>query len=209
MARPDFLLKVSIQSIPTADLVATKRALRAEATRRRCAAAKEISAEQAGVAAAENLLRAVPIAPAVPVSAFWPMGDEIDPRPLLVRLLADGHPIGLPTVVRRGEPLVFRRWVPGDTLVPGGFNTQAPLPESPVLFPGLVITPLLAFDRAGYRLGYGGGFYDRTLAELRHRRPVTAVGFAFAAQEIEAVPRDGHDQPLDWIVTEREAFKVA
>ncbi len=140
------------------------------------------------------------------VSAYWPIGSEIDPRPLMTHLHEAGHPIALPVISARGNPLVFRAWRPDDPLEQAGFGTQVPLGFQPELTPRVLIVPLLAFDRAGYRLGYGGGFYDRTLARLRESGAVLAVGVAYAAQEVARVPRDGGDQPVDWIVTEAEAI---
>ncbi len=142
------------------------------------------------------------------VSAYWPIGSEIDPRPLMTHLHEAGHPIALPVIFARGEPLVFRAWRPDDPLEQAGFGTQVPLATQPELTPRVLIVPLLAFDRTGYRLGYGGGFYDRTLARLRDSGAVLAIGVAYAAQEVAAVPRDGSDQPVDWIVTEAEAIPV-
>jgi len=142
------------------------------------------------------------------VSAYWPMGSELDPRPLMLALQAAGHPIALPVVLEANQPLVFRAWSPGDELEPAAFNTQIPSPDKPELTPGVVLAPLLAFDRRGYRLGYGGGFYDRTLENLRARGDVLAIGLAYAGQEVPAVPRGPTDKRLDWIVTEAEAIRL-
>lgn len=146
--------------------------------------------------------------PGAVISGFWPFGPEIDLRPLLHRLHAAGHPIALPVVVRRGLPLIFRAWRPGQELIAGSFGVPRPDKDQPELTPAVLIVPLLAFDRLGYRLGYGGGFYDRTLERLRAQGPVLAVGVGFAAQEVPAVPRDATDQRLDWMVSEREAFPI-
>ena len=138
------------------------------------------------------------------VAAYWPMRDEADPRPALV-----GHrgPVCLPVVAGPARPLVFRRH--DGRLEPGLFGTAHPPADSPELRPEVVIVPLAAFDRAGHRLGYGGGFYDRTLAELRRTGPVLAIGFGYAVQEIRAVPAEPTDQPLDLIVTDREIIRPA
>ncbi len=189
----------------TPDLDAAKQALRVAAAARR---RKAGNAQAAGEAARDHFLAAVPVPPGAVVSAFWPLDDEFDTRPLFAELHRRGHVIGLPVVVARRQPLRFRRWHPGMTLLQGSFRVQTPPPDAPEVVPQLLLVPLLAFDRAGYRLGYGGGFYDRTLALLRAAGPALAVGTAFAAQEVPAVPRDATDQPLDWIVTEREAFRV-
>jgi 5-formyltetrahydrofolate cyclo-ligase len=142
------------------------------------------------------------------VSGFWPFGPEIDVRPILYHLDAAGHPIALPVVVRRGLPLLFRAWRPGQALVAGSFGVPRPDKDQPERTPRVLIVPLLAFDRAGYRLGYGGGFYDRTLAGLRAQGEALAIGVGFAAQEAPRVPRDGMDARLDWVVTEREALQI-
>lgn len=199
----------SALTAPPASLLQDKVALRRAAFSRRQALAHDEPPAAAGARAAAHILAGIAIAPGSIVSAYWPMGDEIDPRPLMERLNADGMAIGLPVVIAKGAPLLFRRWRPGTRLVPGGFKTEVPSPEEPELTPSLLVVPLLAFDRQGYRLGYGGGFYDRTLAKLRAAGAVTAVGFAYAGQEVEAVPRAGYDQRLDWVATERSLQKIA
>ena len=185
-------------------LAEIKKDLRKTAKARRAEAAK--AAPQAGEEVAAQVLGAFDLPQGAPVSGYWPMGDELDIRPLLTALADRGHEIGLPVVVQAGAPLVFRRWRPGDELIPAGFGTQVPPPEQPEITPRVLFVPLLAFDRRGFRLGYGGGFYDRTLARLSADGGATAVGVAYAGQEMEAIPRDDYDWPLDWIVTEREAL---
>ena len=142
--------------------------------------------------------------PAV-VSGFWPMKDELDIRPLLVELMNQGCQIVLPVVVGKGQPLLFRAWRPGDALEAGVFNTLQPKASREALDPQVLIVPLLACDRDGWRLGYGGGFYDRTLAGLRERRRVTAIGVGFDAQLIDDVPHGATDERLDWLLTDRRA----
>jgi 5-formyltetrahydrofolate cyclo-ligase len=194
---------------PSTETHALKANLRREAsTRRRQAYAAH---PQAGLALMQHFKSAIQAPAGAPISGFWPMGDEIDISPLLSQLHASGHPIGLPVVVGKGEPLIFRTWHPGLALIAGGFKTEVPPPSAPELVPEILIVPLLAFDAEGYRLGYGGGFYDRTLEKLRGargKRPL-AVGVAFSAQHVARVPRDHHDQPLDWIVTEKSAQAFA
>jgi 5-formyltetrahydrofolate cyclo-ligase len=156
----------------------------------------------------DNFLAAVSIPVGIPVSAYWPLEEEFDPRPLFTELHRRGHPVGLPVVLGRGQPLLFRRWEPGMDLVRGPFRVMTPPEAAPKIVPRLLLVPLLAFDRTGYRLGYGGGFYDRTIAKLRAAGGALAVGVTFAALEVPEVPRDDTDQPLDWIVTERAAIRI-
>ena len=136
------------------------------------------------------------------VAGYWPIGDEMDLRPLLERLDADGFPCALPVVGDRGAALTFRRWRPGLELEEGPFGTRQPPGHEPMVRPRVLVVPLLAFDDEGYRIGWGAGFYDRTLAHLRGLGPVLAVGAAYALQKVERVPRGPSDQPLDWAVTE-------
>ncbi|HLI13574.1 MAG TPA: 5-formyltetrahydrofolate cyclo-ligase [Alphaproteobacteria bacterium] len=140
--------------------------------------------------------------PGAVVSAYWPGRTELDIRPLAERLHRSGHPIGLPVVLGRGRPLVFRLWRPGDVLEPKPFGLQEPYATAPEVTPQVLLVPFLSFDRSGYRIGYGAGYYDRTLATLRARRKVLAIGVGYAAQGTDRLPHDAHDQPLDWVVTE-------
>jgi 5-formyltetrahydrofolate cyclo-ligase len=137
------------------------------------------------------------------ISFYMPMRAEIDPRPAMVRAVLRG-PALLPVTTRRGRPLLFRRWQPGTPMVRDGYGVEHPDDAQEPGMPEVLVVPLLAFDGAGHRLGYGGGYYDRTLAWLRGAGPVTAIGFAFAAQEVERLPKTEWDQPLDGVVTESE-----
>ena len=140
------------------------------------------------------------------VSGFWPMREELDIRPLMFELFNQGCQLALPVVTGKGQPLVFRAWRPGDALEQGVFNTLHPSPRREVIEPDALIVPLLACDREGWRLGYGGGFYDRTLHALRKRRKVLAMGVAFDAQLLgEDVPHGPDDERLDWVLTDRRA----
>lgn len=183
-----------------------KASFRRAATERRRAAVQGIP--HAGTAVRDHFLAAIDVPAGIPISAYWPLEEEFDPRPLFAALHCRGHPIGLPVIIGKGQPLLFRRWEPATVLVRGSFRVMTPPPTAPEIVPRLLLVPLLAFDRAGYRLGYGGGFYDRTIAKLRNAGEALAVGVAFAALEVPAVPRDDTDQPLDWIVTEREAIRA-
>ena len=188
------------------DITADKRAMRAAARARRQVVAAALAPGVAGRAVRERFLAALRLPAGIAVSGYWPQGDELDCRPLLLALHDSGHPVGLPVVAARGAPLEFRRWTPATALIDGAFGIAMPPAEAAPVVPALVLAPLLAFDRAGYRLGYGGGFYDRTLERLAAAGHVLAVGLAFAAQEVPAVPCGPHDRRLDWIVTEQAAL---
>ena len=142
--------------------------------------------------------------PAV-VSGFWPMAEELDIRPLMMELANQGCQLALPVVVAKRQPLVFRAWRPGDPLEAGVFGTLHPSPKREVVEPDALIVPLLACDEEGWRLGYGGGFYDRTLEALRAKKIVTAVGVGFNAQLLPEVPHGPSDQRLDWLLTDKRA----
>ncbi len=131
------------------------------------------------------------------VAGFWPLPGEIDVRPLLHALSARGHTVALPQTPPRGQPLSFHAWQPGMDLQPGRFGTLHP--DGPALTPDLLLVPLLAFDHTGARLGYGGGYYDRTLAALPGR---LAIGCAFAAQEVAQLPIEPTDIRLSAVLTE-------
>ena len=153
-----------------------------------------------------NLRREIPFETPAVVSGFWPIKDEIDIRPLMIELFNIGCQLALPVVQGRGQPLLFRAWRPGDALEQGVFGTLQPEARRATLEPDALIVPLLACDRDGWRLGYGGGFYDRTLTRLRARRKVTAVGVGFDGQLVDdAVPHGPDDQRLDWLLTDKRA----
>ncbi len=142
------------------------------------------------------------------MSLYWPMRDEIDVRDLICTLAADGARTALPVMVGADPPLVFREWGAGDALVPQAFGVQGPAGEARVLVPDIVVAPLLAFDSAGNRLGYGGGYYDRTLRALRRAGNVIAVGVGYDEQEISSVPGDTEDEILDMIITDRRTLRI-
>jgi 5-formyltetrahydrofolate cyclo-ligase len=137
------------------------------------------------------------------VSVYWSINDEVSTFALLDKLAAQGIETALPVMRGRGAPLCFRRWKKGEPLGAAKWGIQEPA-SGPEVFPDLVFVPLAGFDRAGHRLGYGAGFYDRTLARLRAMQPVTAVGVAYAVQELPAIPSETHDEKLDFVLTERE-----
>lgn len=133
-----------------------------------------------------------------PLAGYMPMRTEISPLPAMAAHLG---PVGVPVILGAGQALKFRQWTPEAEMVPGAFGALIPA-DGAWVAPLIVIVPLLAFDGRGFRLGYGGGFYDRTLEALRAKRPTLAVGFAFAAQEVEAVPIEATDQRLDVLISE-------
>jgi len=201
----------------SADPREDKRALRAHARARRAEAHAALGAS-AGEALRDNALAALAIARDAVVGSYWPFRDEIDCTPLLRHLHAAGHAIGLPVVTARAKDgkvraMTFRPWRPGMRLAKGRLGEPTPPPDADYgagdLVPTLLLVPLLAFDRRGFRIGYGGGNFDASIAALRAAGGgFTAAGVAYAAQEVEAVPTEPHDQALDWIVTEREAVRV-
>lgn len=131
------------------------------------------------------------------------MGSEIDIRPVLESVHQTGGVCLLPAVEARHSTLSFRHWVPGDDLSVSAFGVAEPTGDKAIGVPEILMVPLLAFDGDGYRLGYGGGYYDRTLAELRKQGACRAVGVAYAGQQVDTLPCDGFDQRLDYIVTEQ------
>ena len=154
----------------------------------------------AAVAAAQHFFNAVPLQAGDVVAAYWRIRDELDCQPILVKLMDSNQKVVLPVVVGPEQPLDLRVWEPGASLYESGFGTLAPSDLAPRAEPDIVLMPLLGFDARGTRLGYGGGYYDRTLTRLSKRPRL--VGLAFAAQELDRIPREPHDVPLDMIVTE-------
>jgi 5-formyltetrahydrofolate cyclo-ligase len=188
-------------------LVRRKAALRAEQRRRRGAIAARLGG-MAAEAVAHQIVREFRLPPATIVSGYWPLADEFDPRPAMDRLAGLGHPLALPRVQGRGRPLAFHAWQPGDRLLAGPFQVMEPSPDAPVVHPRILLVPLLAFDRMGRRLGYGAGYYDMALRDLRARSLAPfAIGVAFAAQEVDEVPTGPRDQTLDAVVTERQVHR--
>jgi len=177
-----------------------KAALRDDLRARRDA----ISSADAGERLAEAVLKSG-LKFASPIAGFWPIRTEVDVRPLLALLREAGAPLALPRIDNREEGIVFRAFNEKEPTSKDAMAIPAPDRNAEILQPALVFVPLLGFDARGYRLGYGGGYYDRALAKLRAQGPVTAVGLAYAAQEVEEVPREVHDERLDWVITETGA----
>lgn len=177
-----------------------KRAERTRALDRR-AAAYARHGKGAGERLAEHGIGFAKPAPAAIVSGFSSIRDEIDAGPLLARLAGEGFRLALPVLQGKGKPLLFRAFAPGDEMGSGTWGIAEPLPSRPVLEPDVVLVPLLAFDAQGYRLGYGGGFYDRTLAGLRAKKRIIAIGLAYDELKVDAVPHLDYDQRIDWVLT--------
>jgi 5-formyltetrahydrofolate cyclo-ligase len=159
---------------------------------------------QAAAAIAAHILNHLPIPAGTAVAGVWPLPDEMDLRPLWHALHQRGHPILLPQTPSRGQPLIFRLWQPNATMIPERFGTHHP--DGPVGTPSLIFVPLLAFDAAGHRLGYGGGYYDRTLATHPAAQP---IGYAHAAQQVPVIPTEPHDHPLPTIITDQAILACA
>jgi len=181
-----------------------KATLRREARARRDA----IPASERAAAAEAVAARTPPVAvaPGAVVSGYSPMRTEINPVPLMRRFLAAGAQLALPVVAGRGQPLIMRAWTFGAPLGSGVWGIREPDAAAPEVFPDILIVPLLAFDRAGGRIGYGAGYYDMTITKLRAMKPVVALGLALAAQQIAEVPTTPRDARLDLVLTEREVI---
>jgi 5-formyltetrahydrofolate cyclo-ligase len=142
------------------------------------------------------------------ISGFMPLRNEIDTEPLMHKLAARGAQLALPVVIGREKPLLMRAWNFGEPLVAGVWGIREPKSDAAVVYPDILLVPLLAFDRTGHRIGHGAGYYDFTLAQLRARKSVVAVGIAFATQEVPTVPTTLRDEQLDLVLTEREVIDL-
>lgn len=183
-----------------------KAELRAQSLARRRLESAEAAAAFAARLAAEGERLAREKRPAV-VSAYFALPEEASTLPLLKALSRAGFATALPVTGARGTPLTFRLWRPGEPMAKGKMGIGEPLPEAEEVDPDLLFTPLAAFDRAGNRIGYGAGFYDRSLAKLRGKKSICAIGVAYACQEIPKVPHEAHDERLDFVLTERELIE--
>jgi 5-formyltetrahydrofolate cyclo-ligase len=192
--------------------VPDKAALRSTALARR-AGLDQASRLQLAEAAAEHAMDWLGEVAGEAVSLFIPIGSEIPTAPLARRLRAAGARLALPVVRAPNQPLLFREWRDGVALTPspgpGKTGIPAPPESAEVIEPDVLVVPLAAFDASGHRLGYGAGFYDRTLAELRQRRRIEALGYAFAIQQLPALPAEPHDERLDAIATDAGLIRIA
>jgi 5-formyltetrahydrofolate cyclo-ligase len=184
----------------------SKAALRREAIARRDALPSDVRQAAAGAIAARPF--PLTIAAGTIASGFMPLKREINPLPLMRKLAGQGARLALPVIAGRGNPLIMRAWVSGEPLAAGVWGIREPKAEAAEVDPDILLVPLLAFDRAGHRLGYGGGYYDLTIAQLRARKAIVAVGLAFAAQEIPTVPTTPRDARLDLVLTEHEVIDL-
>jgi 5-formyltetrahydrofolate cyclo-ligase len=172
-------------------------------------AARDALGDEARLQAAQGIAtRGLPFAleGGAVVSGYAPIRSELDPTPLMLALATLGAKLALPVVLARGHSLSFRAWAPDDKLVLGSMGILEPAPAAAELVPDIMLVPLAAFDRAGHRIGYGGGYYDYTFSHLRKSKHVTGVGLAFAVQEIKTVPALAHDEALDYVLTEKRIF---
>jgi 5-formyltetrahydrofolate cyclo-ligase len=165
------------------------------------AAAETVAGHAASFVA--DLARRAGLAPATtPIALYAALPGELDCFPLLERLTAQGFPTLLPVAGQKATPLKFHLWRPGDPLVAGRFGLREPDPAAPAMTPRIVLAPLLGFDARGGRLGFGGGYYDATLAQLRDGGPALAGGLAFSCQKLDEIPLEPHDAKLDFVITE-------
>jgi len=187
------------------ELSILKSAARKAAFDRRAEAFSASQGTGQGALAASRLREVLEPYAGKTISGYMAMRTEIDPRPAMEHMAQFGF-VTVPVIVKKGQPLNFARWSPDSEMVDGPFGAKVPAVLE-YLEPEVLIVPLVAFDRSGNRLGYGGGFYDRTLEKLRRMRPTIAVGFAWGAQQDDNLPLESTDQALDYIVTERETLK--
>ena len=182
----------------------SKADLRTAALARRDA----LSDQQRAAAAQTIAARGLPteIKPGSVIAGYSPIRGEIDPAPLMKNLEAHGARLALPAVTARGQSLAFRAWSPGDKLMQGPLGILEPSPAAAELIPDILLVPLAAFDRSGHRIGYGAGHYDVTLAHLRKVKAITAIGSAFALQEVATIPALSHDVKLNYVLTELQTF---
>jgi 5-formyltetrahydrofolate cyclo-ligase len=190
--------------MPDPDPAALKDRIRREAFARRDGLDKALR-RAASRAIAERALALPELRDIQPVGGYWPIRSEVDPRPLMRRLLKRGQEVALSQIIH--PRLSWRLWRPGDVLIRGGFGVREPGPDAPECFPMALLVPLAAFDRACHRIGYGKGHFDRAIAALSEMHPLLTVGLAFSAQQIERVPGEAHDRVLDLVVTEAEVIR--
>jgi len=188
--------------MPSPEPATDKPALRAQALARRDA----MPAAERAQAVEAVTQRGFPVAigAGLIVSGYSPMKSEFNPVPLMRKATDSGATLALPVTPKRGNPLIMRAWAFGDEMAEGVWGIREPKSDAPEVFPDIMLVPLAAFDRNGQRIGYGAGYYDRTITRIRAMKPVLTIGLAFAVQEVAKVPATEHDARLDLILTERE-----
>ena len=160
-----------------------------------------------GLALCDNFLKSIEIPTNSVIAAYWPTGSEIDVKPLMLKLYDDGHNLCLPCVTQEEAPLIFREWQPETVMVKSRFKICEPCKQQEEVIPTMIITPLLAFDKLKHRIGYGRGYYDRTINSLRASDSnLSVLGVAYSEQEIEQIPANEYDMQLDKIITESKVF---
>ena len=184
----------------TADIILQKRALRSRIKTWRSGLEADAAARAADAVAAHGLGFLRLAQKRVVISGFSSLPDEFRAWPLLRRLHGEGHALAMPVMQGKGLPLVFRAWAPGDAMDKAVWGIAEPRADKTVLEPDIVLVPLLAFDATGWRLGYGGGYYDRTLRGLRARKSIVAIGLAYNESQVDAVPHLDYDERLDWVL---------
>jgi 5-formyltetrahydrofolate cyclo-ligase len=194
----------TVNTVPHCNMRQQKQELRRLMEAKRQEAALQFP--DAAVTLRDHALKNITFPPACIVASYHKRGSEMDPLPLTDALRARGCVIALPVIDGKKSPLLFRRYEPSDALTPGHFGTQEPFAEAPMLEPDILLVPLLGFDRMKGRLGYGGGFYDRTINNLRQRKPIMAIGIAYNCQEVLEIPMGSFDARLDKIATDVGIF---
>ncbi|MFM1815868.1 MAG: hypothetical protein RLZ98_2563 [Pseudomonadota bacterium] len=190
------------------DIPATKARMRIEARDRRSRLDASERAAAATALATQDLSFLGSLTGRT-VAGYAAIGSELDPRPLLARMAREGAELALPRISPDRTLIAFHSWQPGDAMDRGVWGIAEPQADAAMVEPGILLVPLLAFDRQGWRLGYGAGYYDRAIAHLRADAPIVAVGLAFASQEVDAVPHMDYDQHLDWVLTPDAPLKMA
>lgn len=190
------------------DIAAQKQTLRLKAKEKRAKAEQENP--DAGLQLRDVFLKEIALPNNSVVACFKSFGSEIDTDPLIHSLQMAGHTIVLPVVVGAEQGLAFHLYRPDDKLIANKYGIKEPSPSSPDILPDIILVPLLAFDRQLHRLGYGGGYYDRTINEIRQRKKIITIGLAYSRQAVAELPKDLHDVQLDMVVTEvGVSYKVA
>ena len=185
-----------------------KSQLRTDLLERRDQYKKTHDLKDTGKAILQTLLSAQIITPEAIVGGYWPIKSEVDVRSLLSYFYEHNHICALPVVQASKMPLQFRQWRPGNLLVSGIYNILTPDDNAPLIIPTILFVPVVGFDAQGNRLGHGEGYYDRTLEQLRENHSLIAIGIAYDCQEVDSIPRQRHDQPMNYIITPTQVIEI-